>query len=726
MSALDFAFDVARAGFRTCFTHTVIDGACSCGNKGCPERSWGKHPIAKAWQRVATSDVEQLKAQYDGLRFAPNVSIVLGPQDDGRYLVSIDNDDAQRMSRLLAELGPLPDTMSGKAPRGVRLFFVLPPDTPTDRVKNITGIGGEPGVDLKAAGGQVVVCGRNAVGAYTDFDPAHSIAPLPASWVLAILDKPKPHPKAHEYTPHTLKEDARQKKRFEKYFERAVLSECSLLARANEGMRNTSVLTSGIRLFSLANGMHLPSGWSYVRSELNRAAQACGLSEKESRDVVSNAERYVEREGHVRMPREAPPLSSSASTASFSVESVGPKLIDDNGSPAKIAENVARMLAAHPKGQPRLNMLSGKAEWPDGSVITDADEMELQGWLVAQPYDQRVRVGVEAVHGGIMLAAERNKHEPVQSYLGSLTWDGTPRLASFAETYLGSDSSDYAASVVRCFFVGAVARAMAPGCQMDTMLILEGEQGARKSSLLRALASGAWFSSSQITIGKEPDCYQKLNGVWLYELGEVDDQLGDPKRQQQIKAYLTDRVDHYRPSYGRNVVSRPRRNVFVGTTNQRGYLVDSTGARRHHGLLCGEIDLAAVERDRDQLWAEATHIYRQGVPWWLDAVEEGVAKTHAAERYTADPWEDRVRTFLEPREETTVGDILDAMGVERGRQDRSHATRVGIIVRRIGGWAKVDTRRPERRFVLRRLTREEAEAAEARRAWLTSPKGLRT
>jgi predicted P-loop ATPase len=45
-------------------------------------------------------------------------------------------------------------------------------------------------------------------------------------------------------------------------------------------------------------------------------------------------------------------------------------------------------------------------------------------------------------------------------------------------------------------------------------------------------------------------------------------------------AFLTRKIDRYRPPYGRNAIDRPRRTVFIGTTNATSYLNDATGARR--------------------------------------------------------------------------------------------------------------------------------------------------
>ena len=687
---MDLALTIARAGLRVVLTHTVgEDGACTCGRgDGCPERTRGKHPIAKEWQKIATDDEPALRDQFARLRFAPNVSIALGIQSSGRYVISLDDDDSARMAALEAELGELPHTMSGQSPRGAHLFFVLAEDTPLDRVKNITGIttAGElaehgkaiSGVDMKAAGGQVVVAGRNAGGAYTGLDVTIPIAELPAAWTLAILAPIKLPKTASTYTPATLREDAKTKRRHETYLDRAVASECGIVARTSEGQRNTATHTAACRLIPLASGLHLPAGISHVREQVVQAGVASGLSDSEARTTVASAERWCTEQGLVRVPREVAPLATPRLRV---VEPTEVELIDDNGSPAKIAENVARMLAIHPRGCPRMNLLAQRAEWPDGSRITDVDEIKIQGWLVAQPAPQRVRVGVEAVHAGVLAAAEARPFHPVREYLAGLTWDGKPRVDTFARDCLGAADSDLVRGYMRCFFIGAVARAMVPGCQLDTVLVLEGAQGVRKTSALRALFGAQWFGNTPINVKKTPDCYQAIEGFWGYELGEMDTHS---REAAAVKAFVSMRVDTYRPSYGRNTVTRTRQIAFTATTNAETYLADETGARRWQPVKCGPVDLGRVSTDRDQLWAEATHRYSAGEPWWLTDELAAEAAEDVDSRYQGDSWEDILPGLLREHVTITSAAALALLGVEAGRHAKGDAMRVGAALRRCG------------------------------------------
>ncbi|TIR81311.1 MAG: DNA primase, partial [Mesorhizobium sp.] len=82
----------------------------------------------------------------------------------------------------------------------------------------------------------------------------------------------------------------------------------------------------------------------------------------------------------------------------------------------------------------------------------------------------------------------------LREYLDGLEWDGRPRVKSFANDYLGCVGDNYAPVVSERWLISSVARGLNPGCKVDTMPILEGPQGARKSTALRVLFGDEFFT----------------------------------------------------------------------------------------------------------------------------------------------------------------------------------------------------------------------------------------
>ena len=117
-----------------------------------------------------------------------------------------------------------------------------------------------------------------------------------------------------------------------------------------------------------------------------------------------------------------------------------------------------------------------------------------------------------------------------------------------------------------------------------------------------------WFSDDLAELGTK-DAQMQMAGVWCVEIAELTGmRQADIER---VKAFASRRVDRYRPSYGRYVIAAPRQCICIGTTNSERYLKDETGGRRFWPVRCGRIDVAAVARDRDQLWAEAVAFTRR-------------------------------------------------------------------------------------------------------------------
>ena len=288
----------------------------------------------------------------------------------------------------------------------------------------------------------------------------------------------------------------------------------------------------------------------------------------------------------------------------------------------------------------------------------------------------------------ILLCDAQTTH-PVRAYLEGLTWDGVPRLDRWLVTYAGAIDSAYVRAVSALPLLAAVRRVRQPGAKFDELLILESPQGFGKSSALRALCGDAWFSDD-LPLGVETQrVIERTGGKWIIEAAELHGHRG--RETDELKAFLSRQVDGpVRLAYARLPVSVPRQFVLVGTTNRGAhYLKDSTGARRFWPVSIGRFDVAALLRDRDQLWAEVA----QREPYASIRLAEDLWATAAVEqeaRRAPDPWEDVIEPLLSPavgyEAKIALADVWKALGVEANRCSNTDADRVAAIMERRGYW----------------------------------------
>lgn len=298
-----------------------------------------------------------------------------------------------------------------------------------------------------------------------------------------------------------------------------------------------------------------------------------------------------------------------------------------------------------------LTTVTGKpAPWPQsrtGAVWTDFDDSQLAAWLQRYGVVVNSRIAAEAAQ----TTAQMNPFHPVRDYLKGLIWDKKVRVGSWLATYLGAAANAYTCAVGGCWLISGVARIMQPGCKVDQILLLEGEQGTLKSTALRTLSGAEFFCDHISDIGSK-DSRLELAGSWIFELAELDRvRRGELSR---VKAFFTAQTDVFRPPYGRRTQRFPRSCIFCATTNDSSSLVDETGNRRWWPVRVGHIDIAALARDRDRLWAEAVTLYEAGEKWWLESpVLNEIAAKEADLRYSPGLWDEEILNWCdcpEPRE----------------------------------------------------------------------------
>ncbi|MFZ5818228.1 MAG: VapE domain-containing protein, partial [Bacillota bacterium] len=310
-------------------------------------------------------------------------------------------------------------------------------------------------------------------------------------------------------------------------------------------------------------------------------------------------------------------------------------------------------------------VVAGPVPWRDlerGRYWGDHDDAGLRNYL-AEVYEVK---GPGVIYDAFLEVLVQNAYHPVRDYLGSLAWDGVPRVDTLLVDYLGAADTRYTRAVTRKMLAAAVARVFAPGCKFDHVLVLVGPQGVGKSHLIKKLGR-EWYSDSLNTMqGKE--AYELLQGVWLMELGE----LAATRRAEieVVKHFISKQEDQFRVAYGRHTSVFPRQCVFFGTTNEPVFLKDRTGNRRfwpvpvrkgpHPKSLWADLTDAAV----DQVWAEALALWRAGETLYLDAELEAEAlelqAMHAEESERAG----MIQEYLE----TPLPENWDSMDIPERRQ----------------------------------------------------------
>jgi predicted P-loop ATPase len=370
-------------------------------------------------------------------------------------------------------------------------------------------------------------------------------------------------------------------------------------------------------------------------------------------------------------------------------------ILNTSDAPRAILANVLTALRGAPElhGALAFNEFAVRVEtkrdlpWgkKSGELWTDNDDRLTAEWL--QKHD--IFVNTNLAGEGVQTVAAERKFHPVRDYLTALEWDGVERLDRLAVDYLGAADKGITRMFARRWMISGVARVFRPGAKADCCLVLEGRQGIGKSTFLKILG-GDWFTDQLADLGSK-DASMQCHGVWIIEIAELD--AMNRSESSRTKAFMSQTFDRFRLPYAKNLVNWGRDCVFAGTSNHDAYLRDETGARRFWPVRCGQIDIAATTRDRDQLWAEAVALYRKGEIWWLEeAAEIRHAEAEQAERYQAGAWDDSIAAWLKNPTER-----FDHQGHPVGAfsSDLDSVTIHDILLHRIGKEMKQWTRADE-------------------------------
>ena len=288
----------------------------------------------------------------------------------------------------------------------------------------------------------------------------------------------------------------------------------------------------------------------------------------------------------------------------------------------------------------------GRKEENYPKLWNNSDDAELRG------YFERFYDGFKSassINDALAILKNRKSINVAREYFESIIWDGIPRLDTLIIDYLGAEDNEYVRQVTRKSLTAVVARAITEkAIKFDNMVILTGKQGIGKSTLLSKLA-GEWFTDNIVDFNSK-DTLLLLQNCIIVEVPEL--QGFNKADSNRLKQFLGQKTDKYRAPYEHREEEHPRHCVFFGTTNDDEFLRDSTGNRRYWPIEVGKNKVTKnvfkdLDREKDQIWAEAVVKFIAGEPLYLEGDVLKVAEEEQKARLIVDPWESIIFEYIE-------------------------------------------------------------------------------
>lgn len=298
----------------------------------------------------------------------------------------------------------------------------------------------------------------------------------------------------------------------------------------------------------------------------------------------------------------------------------------------------------------------------------------------------------DLMRDAVLAAGYEDSFDSMKDYLERTLpeWDGVDRITNFFARYCASADTPLQWAIARYMWAALYGRATTPeGIKADIVIVLVGRQGARKSTLVRALAPRDDLAGEISLETRDSDLARQVRGKVVIEIPEL---VGMSKKDvAAVKYWISLDRDAYIPKYQERETVSPRRCIFIMTTNDRSFLSDTTGNRRYGVVEVGQIDIEAVRRDSLQLWAQARVLFeKEGIDH--RSVEQLSAEENKKYMYS-DPWDEVVASWLESREREpeaarqplTAGNILSfAIGASTARVSPADGRRLSAVMERLG------------------------------------------
>jgi hypothetical protein len=322
--------------------------------------------------------------------------------------------------------------------------------------------------------------------------------------------------------------------------------------------------------------------------------------------------------------------------------------------------------------------------------MTDFDDSSYGALILALETTGFEPIRLDRLKMAVELIAKENQIDTAIEWINSPVWDGIPRVERFVQNYLGCVDTEYSTAVGQYLWTALAGRVLDPGCKADMVPILVGAQGIRKSTVIEKIVPRSELFGDIDLNARDTDLSRKMRGKLVLEIAEL---RGLKTRDlESIKQFITRTHEEWIPKYKEFSKQYPRRCVFIGSTNEPDFLADTTGNRRWLPLTCGIIDIAGLERDRLQLWAEGRELFLQHGVLYADA-ERLAEEVHEA-HHVPDIQAEMIERWLEGSAETvsplskgyiTLDEVLcSCLGYDSRKVTRTEQNNAAKILRKLG------------------------------------------
>ena len=214
---------------------------------------------------------------------------------------------------------------------------------------------------------------------------------------------------------------------------------------------------------------------------------------------------------------------------------------------------------------------------------------------------------------------------PIEDFLFGLDvrWDGHDRIRELAARV--PCNNRHWADLFYRWFLNMVAhwRQTDRKYANCTVPLLVGPQAYRKSTYCRSLLPPELqaYYTDRIDFSNKRDAEISLNRFALINMDEFDQNRVN--QQAFLKHILQKPIVNVRRPHGTATQEMRRYASFIGTSNHKDLLTDTSGSRRYIVVdVTGPIDCSPI--DYEQLYAQAMHDLYKGERYWFDPEDEKV------------------------------------------------------------------------------------------------------